>query len=574
MVRNVQDILNTPLDEMKPIEYWLLFQETANSEPVLAVAKTPSELPGALEKILGRKLPEKYMYARGYFSELNDGTKLIIVNSKAQGMNVSQYKEKLGRFFYENPNVSDDIMGGSLLEIYVVTEAEPGLETTKKTKKEAKLVRRYNKNRGRTEWALVSRSDPKKVLRWFGPRKPSREQVLSEERRVQWFKHKGSIKNSWLVEEVPIVERKDEHPSTKDDVELKRRWLSGPRDHLDRNDVFGPHTDTEFGSGLLKKDKELYPRWEFTETPQFRQNAQEKPLELPQKYGPYNPLLIAGQLGQLKSVIQAHDKFVNWINQIVGKFDKIARGILTIDSLAPLVKGSGATDVKSYIEKEVSNYLEELTSPSTILRLTMIREGIPDVLSTIAEMRENINNEMRKIREILSEQLPAHDMPQIRSVTPDVLTELPISPESFSFKDWEKIQKSKPGYQAFEERLVQLTNVRNQFDEIARQIEKAIEQVHDYVDRLLAWQDPEVQNLSELLNKLYDASVEGLTKPKSMVNFEGAVQEIENILSRKIKKISFEEATKVIGVLLDGIKVLENLYRTAVSKLSPGGESL
>lgn len=38
-------------------------------------------------------------------------------------------------------------------------------------------------------WALVSKTDNSKVLRWFGPVMPSREQVLHEERRVQYFKN-------------------------------------------------------------------------------------------------------------------------------------------------------------------------------------------------------------------------------------------------------------------------------------------------------------------------------------------------------------------------------------------------
>jgi hypothetical protein len=442
------------------------------------------------------------------------------------------------------------------------------------TKKEAKLVRRYNKSRGRVEWALVSRSNPKKVLRWFGPRKPSKERVLSEERRVQWFKHKGStVKNNWLVEEIPITDRKDEHPFTKDDTELKRRWLSGPKDHLDRRDVFGPHTDTEFGSGLLKKDKELYPRWEFTETPQFRQNAQT--VELLQRYSPYNPLLIAGQLDQLKPIIQVHNDFVNWVRQVVDKFDKIARGILTVDSLVSLVKGSGAFSIKSYVEKTVSDYLKELTAPSTAQRLTMLREGLPNVSSVIEEMREDINTEMRKIRKILSEQFPSPDMPQIRSVTPDVLTELPVSPEGFSFKDWEKIQKSKPGYQAFEERLVQLGTVRERFDEIARQIEKATEQVRDYIDRVSSWQDPEVQKLPDWLNELYNTALKlssGNVKTREelarlMIDFEGKIQKIEGIMSQRIIEDSFEKVTRIIGIIAEGLRELGNLYHSFVSKL-------
>jgi hypothetical protein len=44
---------------------------------------------------------------------------------------------------------------------------------------------------GKKEWALVSKSDPSKVLKWFGTAKPSDEAVQKEERRIQHFKHKG-----------------------------------------------------------------------------------------------------------------------------------------------------------------------------------------------------------------------------------------------------------------------------------------------------------------------------------------------------------------------------------------------
>ena len=53
----------------------------------------------------------------------------------------------------------------------------------------SRLVKRYNKKTKRTEYALASRSDPSKILRWFGKRKPSKERVTKEERRVQFFKH-------------------------------------------------------------------------------------------------------------------------------------------------------------------------------------------------------------------------------------------------------------------------------------------------------------------------------------------------------------------------------------------------
>lgn len=41
------------------------------------------------------------------------------------------------------------------------------------------------------EWMLVSKSNPKKVLKKFGKEKPSEEAVAREEQRVSYFKHKG-----------------------------------------------------------------------------------------------------------------------------------------------------------------------------------------------------------------------------------------------------------------------------------------------------------------------------------------------------------------------------------------------
>lgn len=55
------------------------------------------------------------------------------------------------------------------------------------TMKTARLVQRDGK------WALVSKKDPHKVLKWFGKIKPSEAEVLKEERRVQYFKRQGSV---------------------------------------------------------------------------------------------------------------------------------------------------------------------------------------------------------------------------------------------------------------------------------------------------------------------------------------------------------------------------------------------
>lgn len=51
------------------------------------------------------------------------------------------------------------------------------------------LKRKKNKNTGRTEWCLVSRKDPSKILEWYGKEKPSEKAVSKSEKRINWFKH-------------------------------------------------------------------------------------------------------------------------------------------------------------------------------------------------------------------------------------------------------------------------------------------------------------------------------------------------------------------------------------------------
>ena len=53
------------------------------------------------------------------------------------------------------------------------------------------LRKKFNEKTNQTEWALLSRKKPHRVLRWFGARKPSEERVAKEEKRIQFFKHKG-----------------------------------------------------------------------------------------------------------------------------------------------------------------------------------------------------------------------------------------------------------------------------------------------------------------------------------------------------------------------------------------------
>ena len=58
--------------------------------------------------------------------------------------------------------------------------------------KTAILIQRKNKKTNKLEWALVSKKD-RKVLKWFGAKKPSKERVQKEERRIQFFKHQSII---------------------------------------------------------------------------------------------------------------------------------------------------------------------------------------------------------------------------------------------------------------------------------------------------------------------------------------------------------------------------------------------
>ena len=52
------------------------------------------------------------------------------------------------------------------------------------------LRKKFREEKDRSEWALLDKKG-KRVLRWFGPEKPSEERVKKEERRIQYFKHKG-----------------------------------------------------------------------------------------------------------------------------------------------------------------------------------------------------------------------------------------------------------------------------------------------------------------------------------------------------------------------------------------------
>lgn len=57
--------------------------------------------------------------------------------------------------------------------------------------KNAILVQRVNKETGTKQWALISKKKPHRVLKWFGAKKPSKERVQKEEKRIQFFKRQS-----------------------------------------------------------------------------------------------------------------------------------------------------------------------------------------------------------------------------------------------------------------------------------------------------------------------------------------------------------------------------------------------
>jgi hypothetical protein len=80
--------------------------------------------------------------------------------------------------------------------------------------KNAILVQRKNDKTDQTEWALVSKKD-RKVLKWFGAKKPSDEAVQKEEKRIQYFKNQG--------ERMDRIKKLAEEISLPEDVKLSIR---------------------------------------------------------------------------------------------------------------------------------------------------------------------------------------------------------------------------------------------------------------------------------------------------------------------------------------------------------------
>ena len=54
------------------------------------------------------------------------------------------------------------------------------------------MLKQVKTPEGETKWAVVSKSDPSKVLQYYqGEGKPSKEWFNKVERRIQYFKHRG-----------------------------------------------------------------------------------------------------------------------------------------------------------------------------------------------------------------------------------------------------------------------------------------------------------------------------------------------------------------------------------------------
>lgn len=96
----------------------------------------------------------------------------------------------------------------------------------------AVLRKKRRKDKGRSEWALMD-SKGERVLKWFGPEKPSEERVEKEERRIQYFKHKGSSGSDGDVSAVTFKSA-PEYASIEDFVQY---MMDDDRSEYDHEDL-------------------------------------------------------------------------------------------------------------------------------------------------------------------------------------------------------------------------------------------------------------------------------------------------------------------------------------------------
>jgi hypothetical protein len=80
------------------------------------------------------------------------------------------------------------------------------------------------------EWALVSKTNPDKILKWFGKKKPSDEEVAKEERRVNYFKHLSQ--ECYLKLITPLLEEVKLYFSPKECKYLENAIYSNSKDVL------------------------------------------------------------------------------------------------------------------------------------------------------------------------------------------------------------------------------------------------------------------------------------------------------------------------------------------------------
>ena len=123
----------------------------------------------------------------------------------------------------------------------------------------ARLVQKYRKDKDRKEWALLE-SDGPKVLKWFGTKKPSDEAVSKEERRIQYFKHKGAAE---YVDKIPGG-LADKGPPEDVSPEQVAKGIKVEMEHTDDEDIAREITydhlteDPRYYDKLEKVEKKAY----------------------------------------------------------------------------------------------------------------------------------------------------------------------------------------------------------------------------------------------------------------------------------------------------------------------------
>ena len=119
---------------------------------------------------------------------------------------------------------------------------------------EARLVQRHNDNTDRKEWALISKKS-NRILKWFGPTKPSDEAVQKEERRVQFWKShstEGIMDERFLEPDFNI--------ETRDALPMEGPWYGYDQPNLPLN-VKRAWAKKELSKKGKKSKSIVDPRW-------------------------------------------------------------------------------------------------------------------------------------------------------------------------------------------------------------------------------------------------------------------------------------------------------------------------